>query len=211
MTTSSPDRHDAAAAADQGRARATPRPMARGRRAGRARGDARQHGPHQPRLPLAGGRGVPLLPTGAERPAQHAGADRAVDGDRHRRRHRARDHAAVAEPGALQRLGGLHLAVPRHTADRAAALLELPGRALPAARAGHPVRPGVHLVRHEPADQPVRGMPARPRPQRGGLHGRDRARRAAVGGPMASRKRRARWACPGRRRCGGSCCPRPCG
>ena len=37
---------------------------------------------------------------GPQRAAQHADPHRAVDADRHRRRHRAGDHAAVAEPGA---------------------------------------------------------------------------------------------------------------
>ena len=88
---------------------------------------------------------LPVRRPGAERAAQHADPDRAVDGHRDRRRHRAGGDAAVPEPGARQRGRGLHLAVPRHAADRPAAVLELPGRALPDALARHPVRTGARL------------------------------------------------------------------
>ena len=174
-------------------------------------GDARQHDADQRRVPLGRRRPVPVLRAGAQRAEEHADPHRAVDAHRHRRRHRAGDHAAVAEPGAQLRRRALHLAVPRHAADRPAAVLELPGRALPAAVAGHPVRAGVRLVRHEPADQPVHGLPARARAQRGRVHGRDRARRPAVGRPRAERGGRRAGHVAGARRCAGSCCRRPCG
>ena len=76
---------------------------------------------------------------------------------------------------------------------------------------GVPFGPGARLLRHQPADQPVHRLPARAGAERGGLHGRDRARRAGVGGPGPDRGGRRAGHVAGPRRCAGSCCHRPCG
>ena len=135
---------------------------------------------------------VPVRPAGAQRAAEHTAADRAVDGHRHRAAARARGHAAVAEPGAQRRRPGLHLVVPRHPADRPAAVLELPRRALPAtcrwaSRSGR----SSSSFDTNMLITPVRGVPARPRAERGRLHGRDRPRRASSRSTTARPRRPA--------------------
>ena len=98
----------------------------------------------------------------------------------------------------LSGVAGVYIWLFRGTpADRPAAVLELPGRAVPAAVAGHPVRAGVRLLRHQPADQPVHRLPARARAERGRVHGRDRARRAGLGGRGPDRGGRRAGHVPG--------------
>ena len=173
--------------ADQGGAGPAPGPLGRGRRDRRAGRDAGPLVPDEPELPVGRRRPVPVLRTGAARAAQHADPHRAVDGDRDRRRGAARGDAAVPQPGARGRGGGLHLAVPRHPADHPADLLELPRGALPAPGSRHPVRTDVRLGGHQRRHLGVRRVPARAGAQRGRVHGGDRARRHPVGRPGAER------------------------
>ena len=138
-------------------------------------------------------------------------ADRNRDGDRHRARRAARGDARVDEPVGVVGELALHLVLPRHARARAAALLVLHRGAVPEARARHPVRPRLRSPRRQHADHRVpRAGVLGPRPQRGCLHGRDRARRHDLGRRRADRGgavARHDAAC---RPCAGSCCRRPC-
>ena len=103
-----------------------------------------------------------------------AAGDRAGGGLRH--------HVHVPQPGPEVGGLGLHLVLPRHPVDAAAAAVVQPGAGVPDHRHPRAVRSP-----HRGRDHPVHGDAARAGDQPGGLHGRGRARRHPVGGHRPDR------------------------
>jgi hypothetical protein len=119
-------------------------------------------------------RRLPVRPAHPARRRHHDRADGDSDGDRHRPRRAARDHAPVAQPARVGRELVLHLVLPRHASARAAFVLVQHRRPLPNDRARHPVRPVLHPRECEHADHAVHRGDPRAGAERGRLHGGDR-------------------------------------
>ena len=109
-------------------------------------------------------------------------ADRRRAWRRHRARHAAGGDAPVAEPDRVRRELAVHLVLPRHAGARAAAVLVQHRGAVPDdRRSAIPFGPAFVHVNANTLITPFVAVVLGARPQRGRLHGRDRARRHHLG------------------------------
>ena len=92
-----------------------------------------------------------------------------------------RGHAAVAQPRVPVGVVGVSVDLPRHTGLRAAGVLGTGSHDLQEHPAGHSVRTDVLPLQHPEHVELLHAGDHRPRPQRGGLHGRDHPGRHQLG------------------------------